>query len=173
LCSTESANNAPDAFLLTHSQLEPVLKSIYAIIQLLLPAYTFTRYSLLALYLRIFADPFVRKGTWALIVLVTLQWIAFAMASFFQCTPVSYFWDRFTIQGTCFNIDGFYRAVTIPNIIFDFFIIILPLPLVWQLKASRLRKSGLTFLFGIGLMFVSPIRPIPDCLRLSPPMSNR
>ncbi|KAI4151739.1 MAG: hypothetical protein LQ341_000844 [Variospora aurantia] len=48
------------------------------------------------------------------------------------------------------NIHGFC------NIITDFALLFLPLPLVWQLRVSGKKKLGLVVVFGTGILCVSP-----------------
>lgn len=154
-----SADNQ-DRVVLDLDELRPLLKSIYAVEQLVVIAYALTRFSILALYLRIFSDKGVRTACWVVGALILAQWIAFAFAFLFQCTPVEYFWNR-GIPGTCVDLDKFYRSVTIPNIIMDVVIVVLPIPTVWQLKATHLRKWGLTVVFCIGTMAL-----VASCIRL-------
>lgn len=133
-------------------RLVPLLKCIYAILELLLPAYAFTRYSILALYLRLFSGRLIRMGSYFLIVLITVQWIAYGVATFVQCSPVNHFWNKLTTDGKCIELDTFYRSWTPVNIIADIMIILLPLPKIWKLDVSRTRKSGITLIFGMGAM---------------------
>lgn len=129
-----------------------LLKMIYAILQFLMISYVLTRYSILALYLRIFSGKRLRIAIWVVVGFVTVQWLSFAITALLQCQPVAYFWDR-TMEGggKCLDVDIFYRSVTPFNLFVDIILILLPLPTVWQLRASTNRKWALTFLFGIGL----------------------
>jgi len=129
--------------------LEPILKSIFALLQLLLPAYAFTRYSILALYLRVFTGRSIRLLSYFMIAFITAQWISFALASTLQCNPVSHYWDK-TISGVCVDINKFNRSFTPVNVSADTIILLLPLPSIWRLKLSRTRKVGITFVFGLG-----------------------
>lgn len=93
--------------------------------------------------------------------LIVAQYLGFALASLLKCTPVQYFWNRAIPGGHCVDVDAFYRSITIPNIIFDVVIIVLPIPTVWQLKATHMRKWGLTLVFSIGTTAL-----IASCIRL-------
>lgn len=137
-----------------------LLKMIFALLQFLMVSYVLTRYSILALYLRIFSGKRLRIAIWGVIVFVTLQWLGFAITAVLQCEPVSYYWDRSLPNGKCIDIDAFYRSVTPFNLFVDVILVFLPLPTVWQLKASTNRKWALTFLFciGIGALVASAIR---------------
>lgn len=56
----------------------------------------------------------------------------------FQCAPLAHMWDD-TIPGRCINLDPnvLLQNVAIGNIVTDVIIMLLPLPVVWQLKLSR------------------------------------
>lgn len=100
-----------DRIILDLDENETLLKLIYALLQVLLTSYAATRFSILALYLRIFADKNLRIAVWLVAGFVTLQWGGFAIASYVQCNPVQHYWNR-RIEGTCVNIDLFYRSFT-------------------------------------------------------------
>ncbi|ROW12208.1 hypothetical protein VMCG_00348 [Cytospora schulzeri] len=143
--------NNEDRIVLDLEENAILLKMIYSLLQFLITSYALTRYSILALYLRIFSGKRLRIAVWCVVAFVTLQWIGFAITAIFQCRPVDYFWDRSIPGGTCLDVDAFYRSVTPFNLLVDVVLIIMPLPTVWQLKASTTRKWALTFLFGIGI----------------------
>ena len=52
----------------------------------------------------------------------------------------------------CIDINAFYRAFTPPSLVADIGIIVLKLPTIWSLKASRSRKVGLTMLFSVATL---------------------
>lgn len=120
--------------------------------QLKFPSFAFTRYSLLALFLRVFRHRFIRLTCWAIIVYIALQTLAFNLASIFQCTPVNYFWNQVypSNKGHCFDINAFYRSMPPPEMVVDLILIFLPVPEIWSLRYPRARKVGLTFLFLSG-----------------------
>ncbi|KUI65185.1 hypothetical protein VM1G_00601 [Cytospora mali] len=151
MVKVEVAWNDEDRIIMNPDENEILLKIIYALLQFLVASYASTRYSILALYLRIFSGRRLRIAVWCVIGFVTIQWMSFAIAAVFQCIPVAYFWDRTMENGKCFDIDTFYRAVTPFNLLVDIILIFMPLPTVWQLKATATRKWALTLLFGIGI----------------------
>lgn len=137
-------------------------KLIYAYLLLLMVSFAATRFAILALYLRIFQGPRLRKVIWAVVAFVTLQYTAFTLVSIFSCWPVYKFWMPIpgAHGGTCIHRGTFYRTMTPFNIAVDAVLVVLPLPTVWQLKATRFRKWALTFVFGLGILalVVSAIR---------------
>ncbi|KAK7741981.1 hypothetical protein SLS53_004564 [Cytospora paraplurivora] len=151
MAQVEVAWNNEDRVVLNMEENEILLKMIYSLLQFLIVSYALTRYSILALYLRIFSGRWLRITTWCVVAFVTLQWLGFATTAIFQCRPVEFFWDRSIAGGQCLDVDEFYRSVTPFNLAVDVVLVFMPLPTVWQLKASNRRKWALTFLFGIGL----------------------
>lgn len=101
-----------DRVIVNLDEAEILLKIIYTLLQFLLASYAATRYSILALYLRIFSDKKLRIAIWCTIAFVTVQWLVFAIQSVVQCNPVRYYWDRRIEGGTCINVDQLYRTVT-------------------------------------------------------------
>ncbi|KAI0460464.1 hypothetical protein F5B21DRAFT_10066 [Xylaria acuta] len=71
----------------------------------------------------------------------------------FQCFPVQKFWLPDT-KGSCINQNAFYLASAIINVFGDVAVLSLPLPIIWNLQASRGRKWSLSFLFLLGAFVV-------------------
>ena len=113
-------------------------------------ACVFPRLSVLALYLRIFAKKNIRIGCYILMAWIVAYGFAFQLAAIFACTPVQYAWNR-RIEGKCFNIQLFFQLSTVPLILSDPFVILLPIREVLKLEMTRARRVGVvaTFLTGI------------------------
>ncbi|KAF6241446.1 hypothetical protein HO173_000156 [Letharia columbiana] len=77
----------------------------------------------------------------------------------FECTPRQKLWDP-TTPGHCFGRDQLGVASGIINVISDFSILILPLPIIWRLQISWYKKSRVIAVFGFGLFacFASVLR---------------
>lgn len=92
--------------------------------------------------------------------LVLAMGCAYSVASVLICLPVRYFWDRTVVNGQCMNLNLFYRSISLPQILIDAAILITPLPAIWGLQASVLRRLGVTLIFLTGVigMVVSCIR---------------
>ena len=76
------------------AQTIPIWKCLWVVTQLKNPSFAFTRFSLLALFLRLFHGRLVRLSCYALIAFVVAQTIAYNIAGVFQCLPVEYFWTE-------------------------------------------------------------------------------
>jgi hypothetical protein len=87
-------------------------------------------------------------------------------AAVFQCSPVQYTWDKTIVGGSCFNQQAFYRYVSLPNILTDFVILIMPMPVVWKLQTRLTHKVALTGVFLLGGLYApsnTPSRALRDC----------
>ena len=140
-----------------------LLQCIYAFSIVLMPVFACTRLSILALYLRIFTGRRVRLACYIISGLCITQWIASQIVAINMCRPIHKFWDRLTVlDGYCVDANAYYRAVSWPTLVFDAFLIVLPLPTVWQLHASRGRKIALSLLFLTSVLYVDlfPLFPV-------------
>lgn len=128
-------------------------------------AVLFPKLAILAIYLRIFTHKLHRAACWALAAVLIALWFASTLSVFFMCTPIAYLWDRTIPGGHCFQINTYYRYISLPNIVTDLIIFVLPLPVVWKLHTSRNIKIGLTITFATASMSVFTsiqIRVSPD-----------
>lgn len=110
----------------------------------------FPKLVLLSLYLRIFTQKPYRVACYILAGLVIAIAIADVITGFVVCTPIAFMWDKTIPGGHCINIPIFYRWGTLPNAITDFFMLILPLPVVYNLQVPKTVKIGLTLTFLTG-----------------------
>ena len=142
------------------TQLEPTMKLFYASIQLLIAGFTFPKLSILTLYLRIFTGTYTRLFAWLTGAFVLSMGLGFGVAGLFLCSPVQYFWDKTIINGQCVDLNLYYRAFCLPNVLVDVAMIITPLPAIWGLQASVTRRLGITLIFLTGTigMVVSCVR---------------
>ncbi|KAL8886254.1 MAG: hypothetical protein Q9215_006015 [Flavoplaca cf. flavocitrina] len=109
--------------------------------------------SVLCLYLRIFGVNKKFAIVFKCFIVAAVAWgIAVLLTTIFQCNPVRGAWDISVPRNQCFNLRTWLIATNVPNIVIDFGIICLPLPLVWKLKLSTERKIGLTGVFLLGTL---------------------
>ena len=120
-------------------------------------AVTFPKLSILAMYLRIFSVPFYRMITYFVIYILVISSTILFMMMLFQCTPVDYFWDKTIVGGKChFDIEKLFLYASLPNIITDVVMLLLPLPFIFRLNMTRKVKIGLgvTLLTGSRYMIL-------------------
>ncbi len=131
-------------------------QSHFALTLIYTASITAIKLSILALYHRLFAT---RTNIF--------RWAVFATAGFtivigtsaffallFQCRPIRAVWTKVP-NAQCLNKKDLTVVPGILNIITDFAILILPLPIIWNLQIGRWRKVALTGVFGLGGLYVS------------------
>ena len=115
-----------------------------------LPAVAFPKICIVLLYLKVFTNKWARMATWALLYIIIATWISFFVAVMFQCVPFAYNWDKTIPEGRCFNIFIFGQSSSIPNIVTDAAVLLLPIRTVMELKISIGRRIGLLLIFLTG-----------------------
>ncbi|KAJ5721628.1 uncharacterized protein N7483_009562 [Penicillium malachiteum] len=103
--------------------------------------------AIIHLYLHIFTDKKLRITCWVVAAIIMGNWFGTTIAGFLACHPLSYFWTQ---KGKCFNINAFFRWSGLGNILTDTIMLVLPIPMVWNLHASIRLKLGIAFTFFLG-----------------------
>ncbi|KAL9007618.1 MAG: hypothetical protein Q9173_007156, partial [Seirophora scorigena] len=70
------------------------------------------------------------------------------LAFYYRVTPVQSFWDD-DVSGHCINIDRMFIASGSVNVVLDFIIFAMPIPLLWRLRTSFNQKLVLTAIFTV------------------------
>ncbi|KAK2611831.1 hypothetical protein N8I77_005153 [Diaporthe amygdali] len=117
-----------------------------------------TKASLLFLYRRIFT---INRRTRVIIVttiaLVGAWMAAFFFAELFQCSTK--FWANWgsshDIQTQCNKTTMIIFSVCLTDFLFDLTILIMPIPLIWQLRLSTGKKIGVLSIFLLGIVTVT------------------
>ncbi|KAF2727232.1 hypothetical protein EJ04DRAFT_451713 [Polyplosphaeria fusca] len=126
-------------------------KTQKAIEYLYLMAVSFPKLAIICLYLRLFgSERGLRCAALATGVLVSIIAIAGIFVSSFMCRPFAYNWNKTIPGGQCGQIETGYRMVSIPNIVTDVVMLVLPLPALWRLKVDLATKLSLTATFVVG-----------------------
>ena len=108
--------------------------------------------TVLLLYLRLFG---VRRSfkyfTWSAMFFVFGYLFSNFWSQIFACSPPAKYWNP-DIPGRCLDslVEG--RVYGLMNIVSDFFIMILPLPMIWNLQLSWKGKVGISLVFLGGVM---------------------
>ncbi|KAF1948665.1 hypothetical protein CC80DRAFT_458826 [Byssothecium circinans] len=110
-----------------------------------------TKLSILCLYYRLFPLPWFKKAVMALGAFVIAYSIPQIFGDIFQCVPIKAKWDPVAAM-TAHCIDYVKLIITcgIINIITDFMMLALPVPVLWSLHVSSHRKLVLSVMFLIG-----------------------
>lgn len=125
-------------------------RGIFASELLHLPAVALPKIAVALLYLRVFTNKPARMTTHILIWFILATWFSYTIAIFFQCRPFGFLWDKSVKGGKCFNLDVFFKSSSVPNILSDIVIMVLPFRTVFELKASIGRRIGLFLIFLVG-----------------------
>ena len=78
--------------------------------------------------------------------------VAYFFAILFQCHPIAFYWDLTIPNGRCENQTIIFLATASLNLFLDVIIVLMPIPVVWSLQMSTLRKVAVTAIFGMGIM---------------------
>lgn len=69
--------------------------------------------------------------------------------------PLGANWDRTVPGDKCGHMRGLFISIGTINLVLDVGVIILPMPVLWNLQLAVRKKLGLTAIFGIGAMYAS------------------
>ncbi|KAF2194319.1 hypothetical protein K469DRAFT_549432 [Zopfia rhizophila CBS 207.26] len=112
------------------------------------------KFSILHLYLTIFQDERFRRVCFGAMAVSMGYFISVFLETFLLCKPVQFNWDK-TIPGACNKYaKETYVVAGALNLIIDVFIVILPMPMLFQLRIPRAKKIGLIAMFSLGAVYV-------------------
>jgi hypothetical protein len=117
----------------------------------------FAKLSILALYLRLTIDKNFRTFIWVLVWLICAYVVIYIIVSIFGCSPVIASWDiyiKILPTTTCINKLIPYMVLSVANIVMDFIILFLPIPLVKSLQVPRRQKLSIYALLATGALYV-------------------
>lgn len=115
------------------------------------PSITLSRVSVVVLYLRIFASRLARLCSWMTLAFFVATGLVLLVGSQLECRPLEYMWNK-EIDGHCINQPLWWQLSNIPNVIADVALLLLPIPTVWTLHASKMRRTGIAIVFIMGSM---------------------
>ncbi|KAI1383634.1 uncharacterized protein F4822DRAFT_83365 [Hypoxylon trugodes] len=132
---------------------------------------TFPKLSALFFYARVFRsnNRTFKIHLWVVGCLVSGWLVSAYFSTIFQCTPIEKAWNSL-LPGHCIDTFGWYLATAAISVAVDFYILLLPVPMIWALKISLRRRLWLLGAFflaysvivlSIGRM-ISTINLIPN-----------
>lgn len=107
------------------------------------------------LYRKLFPQKSVLIILWVTAGIIIGNSVGSVVASLAACRPFEANWASAEVQAdpnVCIVKSSLYIWSSIPNIITDFILLVLPLPIVWNLHASPRLKIGLSVTFLCGSM---------------------
>lgn len=128
-----------------------------------------SKISMLFFFLRVFPSPNFRRLAYITIGLLSLSTTALGMAQILQCIPVNkawYGWQEpgFLVNGgssSCINLNTLTYASAGASIIFDVVILLLPLPIIIRLDATRRLRAEIAIMLSVGVLVL-----ITSCIRM-------
>lgn len=125
-------------------------------------AINLSKCSILLLYLRLFKIVgWFRWACWGILICVVIYCVSSMIATIFQCSPVVKAFNK-ALPGTCIDLAKFWFANAGFSIATDIIILLLPMPLVYQLEVPRAQKIALMAVFAVGIFVV-----VTSCLRVA------
>ncbi|MCJ1307713.1 hypothetical protein MMC25_001361 [Agyrium rufum] len=112
------------------------------------------KFSFLAFYWRLFHVQSMKIPLFVTAALVAVWMVAIFVVAIFSCWPIHGFWELTLANRKCINTEQFYLAQSVYSIITDLMILILPMPIVWNLQISRGQKIGITSIFLVGTFLI-------------------
>ncbi|PGH12220.1 hypothetical protein AJ79_04400 [Helicocarpus griseus UAMH5409] len=127
------------------------LKITYVITLVYVPMAFAVKVALLSIVIRIFS-PDRRKVIAIYVILGVLlaYYIPCLFMKIFACRPVSGYWLGVENGGWCFNQQKVIMADSVISMVSDFVILVLPLPLTWNLHISTAKKLKVIGILGAG-----------------------
>ncbi|CRG92078.1 hypothetical protein PISL3812_09133 [Talaromyces islandicus] len=136
----------------THDQ-QIASQKIYTEVWILqVVANTFVRLSFLDLLRRIFKVRAFVNAVWVVMGLSIAYFVGCFITFFALCRPFAYNWDITIKDGECGDRYLPFLLSAIFNLLLDFAIILLPLPVLWRLQLKTGKKIALTAVFGVGIV---------------------
>ncbi|KAL4803017.1 hypothetical protein BDV18DRAFT_163543 [Aspergillus unguis] len=105
--------------------------------------------SIVCFYRRVFTIKPFQWVSFAINALITAWGAAIFLACALQCRPLKSYWDH-SIPGTCFDSTKFIIVNQVFNVIMDFVILALPVPMIWSLQRAWQDKLALNGVFALG-----------------------
>lgn len=72
-----------------------------------------------------------------------------------SCRPVAYFWTQFSdTEGECVDVNMFFLAAGIINMLNDFVILVIPFPRIIKLQMTLRKKLAVCGIMAVGILWV-------------------
>lgn len=110
--------------------------------------------SILILYRRLFTPTILRLISTAMIWVLAIVIVVKILLVSFVCRPFAANWDQDNPGSKCLNMQSVSSLSTLPNIITDVVMLLLPVPVIWSLHTKLITKIQLTFTFALGSLSV-------------------
>ncbi|KAI9690815.1 MAG: hypothetical protein M1822_008434 [Bathelium mastoideum] len=139
----------------SEANVSEILKLLWVNEFLFTPGLTLAKSSALFFYERVFhnANSRFKSALWIVQIATYLWMVGVLLAVATLCIPAEKNWKP-SVPGHCVNVDTFWLANGITSIMIDVIILILPLPMLWQLQMKLSNKILLIGVFICGYLVV-------------------
>lgn len=127
-------------------------KALYANVILFPIAICIIQLSILLFYVRVFTLRDVRFKI-ALLVCAGLSvgiCVSQVLPTIFQCSPIAYTWNKAVEGGHCINVHIMWIVQDVLFLVLDIYVVVLPLPMIWNLQITRPEKIAVSGMFLLG-----------------------
>lgn len=109
----------------------------------------FGKLAALILYHQVFELPNYRRVIVGIGVIIVLQGLVALILAFSICRPFRYFWTQATDihDGSCGDVMLFYKTYSIPSLVTDAMMLVIPWPILLKLHMPTSEKIGLILTF--------------------------
>jgi ABC-type Na+ efflux pump permease subunit len=128
--------------------METSLKAFWASLIVYYLSLGLTKAAILLQYQRIFTARKFTIASWSIMAVVVVYTIWTVFGSIFACVPARAFWTREPAK--CIDQFAMWFTNAAINILTDFAIILLPMPVIRSLNLARRQKQALLGIFAIG-----------------------
>lgn len=129
-------------------------------------ATSLTILAILLFYVRVFPNTWMRKAVYVIATWDLLWAVCTLAVTIIQCIPIRNLWQRDVHEGTCINLTAFYFSTGLISTLSIIAILLLPLPIIYNLRTSNAKKMGLVISFTVGALYVNSICAFASFLTL-------
>jgi hypothetical protein len=142
-----------ETWAIPYDNIKTQLMGYYVMALVYFMARFFVRLSILFFYMRIFRATRADQVIKMTLVATVIVFVPLYLVAVFQCKPIHYIWDRIDAgaQGQCIRDKDFLKAALSLLLINDFWILILPIPLIIRLQLSWRKRLLVIAMFGMGI----------------------
>ncbi|KAF7957211.1 hypothetical protein EAE96_002801 [Botrytis aclada] len=136
---------------LTHPQLIIWFKGLVSNYVFWVSATAATQLSILFFYIRIFGvKRWLRNTLYVAVAIISGWWISAFISEVTACIPLAAAWTP-GLKGTCINDEEICTAVGMMHVVFDFLILLLPIPIIWRLQMPTWSRVTVSLLLSVGV----------------------
>ncbi|KAK2065203.1 hypothetical protein LY76DRAFT_499850, partial [Colletotrichum caudatum] len=143
-----------DLWTLTPGQIENFGFWFYLLEPMYFVQLGLVKMALLCFYMRVFDRTVIRKTLWGTVAFNAINTVVFTIVAIFQCTPISYYWTKWSgeTQGSCIDINGLAWAFAIIGIVLDVWMLYLSLSMIRTLFLYWWKKLAVALMFCVGAL---------------------